>query len=445
MSALNKLFGDERKRNLESTVTALFSQSSGPVDALEVKSKPRTLLPGASTRQDTETSAPAETEAIPEAIPEATHEDDLPRKRAKKAKKAKKNDEEDDHLEEKYMQQVLQEDSGKESEVEASEESTEPVTEAKSATEAKPSSRATRPDMKEEELAKAERTVFVGNVPHEVITDKKVYKEFKQFVAQRKPSKDDEDEEQTPEKYTVESIRFRSIAFEEALPRKVAFVQQKLHHARDSVNAYVVYAEKEAVLAACKLNGSVFHDHHLRFDSVAHPAPHDRKRSVFVGNLDFEESEESLWKHFMSCGPIEYVRVVRDPKTNVGKGFAYVQFVDLVSVNKALMLNDKKMTVGKGRKLRVTRCRNMQKVQRQANTAAVSKLTDQQKTKFGRARKVLGKADRATLGKLTIEGTRATKGANTPNLRAKKARSKTGRVTKRSQAYKKAEASKKQK
>ncbi|AEY95792.1 FACR274Wp [Eremothecium gossypii FDAG1] len=426
MSALNKLFGDERKRDLESNVAALFSQSSGPVDTLEVKSKPRTLLPVVSKRQETETAKPAEPTEIVEA--------DRPRKRAKKAKKT---NEDDDHLEEKYMQQVLKEDSDHESEAEAP---TEPVVELK------PSKRASRPDMKEEELAKAERTVFVGNVPHEAITDKKVYKEFKQLVAQRKLSKEDEDdEEQKAEKYAVESIRFRSIAFEEALPRKVAFVQQKLHHTRDSVNAYVVYAEKEAVTAACKLNGSVFHDHHLRFDSVAHPAPHDRKRSVFVGNLDFEESEESLWKHFMSCGPIEYVRIVRDPKTNVGKGFAYVQFADLVSVNKALLLNDKKMAVGKGRKLRVTRCRNMQKVQRQSNTAALPKLTDQQKTKLGRARKVLGKADRATLGKLTIEGTRATKGANTPNLRVKKARSKTGRVTKRSQAFKKAEANKKQK
>lgn len=91
------------------------------------------------------------------------------------------------------------------------------------------------------------------------------------------------------------------------------------------------------------MNAVVFQDHHLRVDSVAHPAPHDKKRSIFVGNLDFEEIEESLWKHFEPCGDIEYVRIIRDSKTNMGKGFAYVQFKDLQSVNKALLLNEKPM------------------------------------------------------------------------------------------------------
>lgn len=67
-------------------------------------------------------------------------------------------------------------------------------------------------------------------------------------------------------------------------------------------------------------------DRHIRVDSVAHPAEQDHKRCIFVGNLDFEAQEEKLWRYFASCGKVESVRIIRDSKTNVGKGFAYVQF-----------------------------------------------------------------------------------------------------------------------
>lgn len=53
---------------------------------------------------------------------------------------------------------------------------------------------------------------------------------------------------------------------------------------------------------------------------------HDHKRSVFVGNLPFDVQDEDLYLHFMRCGEIEFVRVVRDKKTNIGKGFGYIQF-----------------------------------------------------------------------------------------------------------------------
>jgi nucleolar protein 12 len=46
---------------------------------------------------------------------------------------------------------------------------------------------------------------------------------------------------------------------------------------------------------------------------------------VFVGNLAFEASEEELRKHVESLGVrVESVRIVRDAKTNLGKGFGYV-------------------------------------------------------------------------------------------------------------------------
>ncbi|KAL3234494.1 Nucleolar protein 12 [Nakaseomyces bracarensis] len=294
-----------------------------------------------------------------------------------------------------------------------------------------------------DEVEKATRTIFVGNLSNEIITSKKVYKEFQRLFSKV----NDDDEEH---KLSIESIRFRSISFDEALPRKVAYVQQKLHKSRASINAYVVYKEKSALLnkIISTLNGHIFNGRHLRIDSITHPAPQDKQRSVFVGNLDFEEDEESLWKHFGTCGDIEYVRIIRDSKTNMGKGFAYVQFNELQSVSKALLLNEKPMVSVnehlKKRKLRVTRCKNIKK-----NIPIVGSskyLTDGQRTKLGRAKKVLNKAERAKLAKeVTVEGVRAKKdttGGSSVLKKKKKERSKTGRVTKRSIAFKKAQQKK---
>jgi nucleolar protein 12 len=115
-----------------------------------------------------------------------------------------------------------------------------------------------------------------------------------------------------------------------------------------SSNAYVVYSTAYAAREAAKrLNGTVVLDRHLRVDGVAHPAKTDHRRCVFVGNLGFVDDEsmldqggenerkrskipsdieEGLWRQFGKAGVVESVRVVRDEKTRVGKGFAYVQF-----------------------------------------------------------------------------------------------------------------------
>jgi nucleolar protein 12 len=161
------------------------------------------------------------------------------------------------------------------------------------------------------ELDKAARSVFLGNVPSNAISSKSDYKKLKTFFC-------------TVGK--ISSIRFRSIAFSEQIPRKAAFVNHKLHEKQKTVNAYIVYKDAASAREALKLNGSVVLDRHIRVDSIAHPGKNEPKRCVFVGNLDFEAQEENLWKHFGPCGKVEYVRVVRDSKTNVGKGFAYVQF-----------------------------------------------------------------------------------------------------------------------
>jgi nucleolar protein 12 len=73
--------------------------------------------------------------------------------------------------------------------------------------------------------------------------------------------------------------------------------------------------------------------------------------------LSFDAQEEDLWSFFKDSGDIENVRIIRDKKTNLGKGFAYVQFQDRASVDMALRLHDTKMGT---RKLRVVRCKRLE-------------------------------------------------------------------------------------
>ena len=457
-SAIDNLFGNIDEKKIESSVDKLFSSSCGPINKLEVKSKTRTVLPDSKKRERAAEADQEEKEVSkPDVSDEQTEEVALPK--VKKAKKSKRNDEDED-LEARYYAKLLNEEAEAEDDkptVTKTDETSVPLTSA-----------AKKVDFKEDELEKAERTVFIGNILSTVITSKKVYKEFKKLfgtnpIAETEESGNEKEEESSKKsdnnEFAIESIRFRSISFDEALPRKVAFVQQKFHKSRDTINAYIVYKNKSAVRKICSnLNAVVFQDHHLRVDSVPHPAPHDKKRSIFVGNLDFEEIEESLWKHFEPCGDIEYVRIIRDSKTNMGKGFAYVQFKDLQSVNKALLLNEKPMKsqkqedentkkpTKKARKLRVSRCKNMKKGTTIGTGLDRNGLTDSQRTRAGRAKKILGKADRATLGQeITIEGLRAKKGEGSTHLKKKKQRSATGRVTKRSIAFKKAQAEKSKK
>lgn len=205
------------------------------------------------------------------------------------------------------------------------------------------------PDNNASELEKATRTVFLANVCSSAISskaaNKTLLKHMSSFI----------DDLPTPPEgkpaHKVESLRFRSTAFATlSLPKKAAFAKKDIRVATTkSTNAYVVYSTAYAAREAVKkLNGTVVLDRHLRVDGVAHPAKTDHKRCVFVGNLGFVDDEsmvdangenerkrskipsdieEGLWRQFGKAGTVESVRVVRDEKTRVGKGFAYVQFV----------------------------------------------------------------------------------------------------------------------
>jgi RNA recognition motif-containing protein len=192
---------------------------------------------------------------------------------------------------------------------------------------------------------KNERTVFVGGVPMAEegrLINPKTIKAFFRDCGE------------------VESVRLRSLPVENpVLPKKAAIAMGKINGKRETCNAYVVFKSKDSMAAALRKDGASFGDegHRIRVDEAKPPGEggksHNVRLSIFVGNVPFNAEEEALRNHFSKCGEITKVRLVRDSKTLVGKGFGYVTFTDCDAVSDAMALNGSKLLK---RELRVTRC-----------------------------------------------------------------------------------------
>ncbi|XP_040178793.1 RNA-binding protein 34 [Rana temporaria] len=192
-----------------------------------------------------------------------------------------------------------------------------------------------RRQIKSEEKVKNKRTIFIGNLP--VSCTKQMLKAcFKDFGE-------------------IESMRFRSLARADAsLSKKVATIQRKIHPKRKNINAYVLFKEQESATKALVRNGTeISNGFHIRVDLASKSSTHDNKKSAFVGNLPYDVEEEALRGHFSDCGDIEAIRIIRDQKTGIGKGFGYVLFQGTDAVQLALKLNNSDLM---GRKIRVKRC-----------------------------------------------------------------------------------------
>lgn len=330
------------------------------------------------TEEDLEAASDSDEPALDKIIEAATQKPDRKRKRKgeeedlegnymKKLAREEEKEEEERQAERRLKRQRVLAEQGKADgeesndeededvdmeDVASEEESEEESDDEKTAGEAFPSDapvhESLAPSKDDTELEKASRTVFLANVSTLAISSKTAKKtlltHMGSFIdALPKPING------KPE-HKVESLRFRSTAYAGAkLPKKAAFVKKDLMSSTTkSTNAYVVYSTAYAAREAVKkLNGTMVLDRHLRVDGVAHPAKTDHRRCVFVGNLGFVDDEslvdqggenerkrskipsdieEGLWRQFGKAGTVESVRVVRDEKTRVGKGFAYVQF-----------------------------------------------------------------------------------------------------------------------
>lgn len=185
------------------------------------------------------------------------------------------------------------------------------------------------------------------------------------------------------------------------MPRKAACVSSNIDTNRGSAHAYVVFNDGDDDMAdALQLNMTEYEGRHIRVDRAAAPsnkkekeekkkgekdedededaeddgseeeeedttiAPssvvqYDPTRSLFLGNLPVDAEDEDVIRFFthgrMSeelSGQLEACRVVRDAKTSVGKGIAFVMFKNRAAAKAGMQLAGQKL---KNRAVRIDR------------------------------------------------------------------------------------------
>ncbi|OQE32658.1 hypothetical protein PENFLA_c001G07805 [Penicillium flavigenum] len=489
--------------SLDPTLSSLFAQSAGPVQAPVIKYvEPiqRAKKDDDDVAEEDESSASGDEvmEDAEESDSEAAEEEEQPTDTQNRKRKRGSAGED---VEETYMRRIAKEEEKdeekrkseqakrqKKTEQEGSEDNEDEDSEKESASEDSdeeetapvPVHESLTGSAKSDEVEKSNRTVFLGNVSTEAIKSKTAKKTLLRHLTSFCSTLP---ESTGPHK--IESIRFRSVAFASGggIPKRASFAKREiLDETTPSTNAYAVYTSLQAARKApAALNGTIVLDRHLRVDSLAHPAEIDHKRCVFVGNLSFIDSEtpeedektgkkkkvrapadieEGLWRIFNAHTGgkdkkavkknVEFVRVIRDSTTRVGKGFAYVQFYDGNGVEESLPLNGKNFPPMLPRKLRVTRARKIAKKREPSGPETKkSRVDEAQKTMQGRANRLLGRAGAAKVkadasstiagNSFVFEGHRATEGSSTIKMKQKSRGSKAkreSRSSKRAAAYK---------
>lgn len=74
------------------------------------------------------------------------------------------------------------------------------------------------------------------------------------------------------------------------------------------------------------------------------------ENSIYVGQVEYEATQEELRAHFAPCGTINRLTIMCNKATGMAKGFAYIEFLERDAVERALKLND---STFKGRQLKV--------------------------------------------------------------------------------------------
>ncbi|EKV10269.1 Nucleolar protein 12 [Penicillium digitatum] len=492
--------------SLDPTLSSLFAQSAGPVQAPVIKyvepiQRAKKDEDDASEEEELSASGDEVMEDAAEESDSEAAEDEKPtetqnrkRKRGnagedveetymRRIAKEEEKDEEKRKTEQAKRQKQTKQEGSKDDKDEEGEDS-DKVSASEDSDEEEiapaPVHESLTGSAKADEVEKSNRTVFLGNVSTEAIRSKTAKKTLLRHLTSFCSSLP---ESTGPHK--IESIRFRSVAFASGggIPKRASFAKRELlDETTPSTNAYAVYTTLHAARKApAALNGTIVLDRHLRVDSLAHPSEIDHKRCVFVGNLSFIDSEtpeedektgkkkkarapadveEGLWRIFNAHTGgkdkkaikknVEFVRVIRDSTTRVGKGFAYVQFYDGNGVEESLPLNGKNFPPMLPRKLRVTRARKIAKKREPSGPEAKkSRVDEAQKTMQGRANRLLGRAGAAKVkadanstiagNSFVFEGHRATEGSSSIKMKQKSRGSKAkreSRSSKRAAAYK---------
>lgn len=208
-----------------------------------------------------------------------------------------------------------------------------------------------------------QRTIYVGNVP---INSKK--KQIKSVFKKYGP---------------IETLRFRGIPVADPkIPKKVAAITKEFHPDRKSIFCYIRFIKPEDAQQAVQENGNIFKEHHLCVRYCGSSTKNDECKAIFIGNLNFRAEEEQLWKLFEPCGPIDSVRIVRDSRTGMGKGFGYVNFKDADAVQLALEMENVKLG-DRELRIKLSSINTAKKNKKKENQSNATRRVDMQKKKKG--------------------------------------------------------------
>lgn len=133
----------------------------------------------------------------------------------------------------------------------------------------------------------------------------------------------------------------------------------------DSMNSYILFENIEQATAATAENNKEFLGKYIRV-SLANKKELDIKTTIFVGNLYYKVKDEELRSFFSDCGEVLSVRIIRDPFTHVGKGFAYVRFKDKAGYLNGLRKNKVEFFQ---RELRIKRAEEIEQENKSKNIA----------------------------------------------------------------------------
>jgi nucleolin len=136
--------------------------------------------------------------------------------------------------------------------------------------------------------------------------------------------------------------------FEECGEVVAARVQMDRNTGKSRGFAYVEFAEPASVEKALRLSGKEIDGRPINVDrSTNNKAPggaanaNEARRAaygdktsppntvLFVGNLSWNATEDSLWEVFAEYGDVKSVRVPTDRESGKVKGFGYVEFFDI--------------------------------------------------------------------------------------------------------------------
>ena len=77
--------------------------------------------------------------------------------------------------------------------------------------------------------------------------------------------------------------------------------------------------------------------------------------NIYVGNLNYNLSEDDLEKVFSAYGEVASVKIIRDKYTDQSKGFGFIEMANDADAQKAI--DELNGTEVKGRELRVNQAR----------------------------------------------------------------------------------------